>query len=82
MKNNLHYILFVFSIGISTSYIQAQDKIKQVVLLNDINIQIDASSALDDMYNFKFDDAALKYNAIKENYPWHPLPYFLLGLSE
>lgn len=82
MKNNLHYILLVLSTGISISCIQAQDNVKQVVLLNDINIQIDASSALDDMYNFKFDDAALKYNAIKENYPWHPLPYFLLGLSE
>lgn len=53
-----------------------------MVLLNDINIQIDASSALDDMYNFKFEEAEKKYNAIRINYPWHPLPYFLLGLSE
>lgn len=82
MINNFRYTLFLFAISLSISCLQAQDGIKQVVLLNDINIQIDASSALDDMYNFKFEAAEVKYNQIRENYPWHPLPYFLLGLSE
>ena len=58
------------------------DTTRQVILLNDINIQVDATNALNDLYNFKFEKAKVKFNEIRSNYPWHPLPYFLLGLSE
>jgi hypothetical protein len=34
------------------------------------------------MYNFKFEKAEAQFQVIKQNYAWHPLPYFLLGLSE
>lgn len=51
------------------------------MLLSDIEIQIESSDAVHQMYNFKFDQAAAKYRELKSRYPEHPLPYFLLGLN-
>lgn len=54
---------------------------KQLLLL-DMNLQIEATQALNDMYNFKFDKAEQQFRWLKQKYPSHPLPYFLMGLSE
>lgn len=54
----------------------------QVLLLEDINIQLEATQAINDMYNFKFEMAERQYRWIKQKYPNHPLSYFLLALSE
>lgn len=51
------------------------------MLLSDIEIQIESSDAVHQMYNFKFDKASAKYQELKSRYPEHPLPYFLLGLN-
>ena len=51
-------------------------------LLLDMNMQIEATEAVNDMYNFKFDRAERQFRWIKQAHPHHPLPYFLLGLSE
>lgn len=51
-------------------------------LLLNLQIQIEANQALDDMYNFKFEKAEMQFRWIKQKYDWHPLPYFLLGLSQ
>lgn len=53
-----------------------------LILLNDINVQIEATQALNDLYNFKFEKAEQQFRWFKQKYAWHPLPYFLLGLSE
>jgi hypothetical protein len=45
-------------------------------------IQIEASQALNDLYDFKFEKAEQQFIWIKQKYKWHPLPYFLMGLSE
>ncbi len=55
---------------------------KKQPLLLDMNVQIDATQAVNDMYNFKFTRAERQFRWIKQSYDWHPLPYFLLGLSE
>lgn len=60
---------------------QAQE-IKPKILLTDMNIQLDATQAVNDMYNFKFEKAEQQFRWLKQQYPKHPLPYFLLGLSE
>ncbi len=54
----------------------------QVLLLEDINIQLEATQAINDMYNFQFAQAEKQYRWIKQKYPNHPLSYFLLALSE
>ena len=66
----------------ATSFSQKADTVAQKILLQDINIQFDATQALHDLYDFKFEEAEKQFRWIKQKYPWHPLPYFLLGLSE
>ncbi len=51
-------------------------------LLKNHFIQLYATDAMNDMYNFSFDKAEKKYAWLIEKYPKHPLPYFLLGLNE
>jgi len=51
-------------------------------LLLDRSIQLEATEAINDMYNFKFAKADRQFRWLKQEYPNHPLPYFLLGLSQ
>jgi hypothetical protein len=53
-----------------------------IILIANPQVQLEATQALDDMYNFKFEKAEQQYRWFKQRYAWHPLPYFLLGLSE
>jgi tetratricopeptide (TPR) repeat protein len=62
--------------GVSTTAPQ-----NDMLLLN-ISVQIEATDAVNNMYNFKFDKAERDFRWIQFQYPEHPLPYFLLGLSE
>lgn len=62
--------------------VMAQEAQKAPQLLSDMNVQIEATQAVNDMYNFKFERAEKQFRWLKQKYPWHPLPYFLLGLSE
>lgn len=47
-----------------------------------MQLQIEITEAVNNMYNFKHDEASIAFNALKYRYGWHPLPYFLLGLNE
>jgi len=53
-----------------------------IILIANVQVQIEATQALNDLYNFKFDKAEMQFGWFKQKYRWHPLPYFLLGLSE
>ncbi len=55
---------------------------KSNLLLLDMNLQIETTQALNDMYNFKFAQAEQQFRWLKQKYPAHPLPYFLMGMSE
>jgi hypothetical protein len=61
---------------------QSAKKDTTVILISNIQVQIEATDALNDLYNFKFNEAEKKFGWFKQKYRWHPLPYFLLGLSE
>ena len=52
-----------------------------VYLLNDPNLQIEITDAINEMYNFKFEKSDPKFFELKKRYPTHPLPYFIIGLS-
>jgi Tetratricopeptide repeat len=65
--------------------VQAQKAVKKdttIILLNDITVQLQCSQALNDLYNFKFDKAEEAFRSLRQQYRWHPLPYFLMGLIE
>jgi len=47
-----------------------------------MQLQIEVTEAVNNMYNFKHDQAAIAFNALRYRFSWHPLPYFLLGLNE
>ena len=55
---------------------------KDSLLIADMNVQIEATQALNDMYNFKFDQARRQFYWLMQKYGDHPLPHFLMGLNE
>lgn len=61
---------------------QVKKKDTTIILINNITIQLEATQALNDMYDFNFAEAEKQMRWFKQKYVWHPLPYFLLGLSE
>ncbi|MBB6610840.1 tol-pal system protein YbgF [Pontibacter sp. Tf4] len=56
-------------------------KIKGMLLLNK-DVQYELEGAVDNMYNFKYERAEKQFKSIRRRYPDHPLPYFLMGLSQ
>jgi hypothetical protein len=53
-----------------------------IILISDINVQMECTQALNDLYNFKFPEAEFQFQYLRAKYKWHPLPYFLMGLIE
>jgi tetratricopeptide (TPR) repeat protein len=53
-----------------------------IILLADKQIQLECTQGLNDLYNFKFTRAEAEFQDLKVRYGWHPLPYFLMGLSD
>ena len=81
MGNIKIFVLHVF-LFLGVSALAQEKKDTTLILINDIRIQIEATEALNDLYNFKFEKAEQQFRWFKQKYAWHPLPYFLLGLSE
>ncbi|MFD1188418.1 tetratricopeptide repeat protein [Pontibacter rugosus] len=56
-------------------------RVKGMLLLNK-DIQYELEGAVDNMYNFKYERAEKQFKSLRRRYPEHPLPYFLMGLSQ
>ena len=75
--------MFALLLGwISLSATAQARKDTTIILISNITVQLEATDALNDLYNFKFEKAEKQFRWFKQKYAWHPLPYFLLGLSE
>ncbi len=72
-------IILFLVIGLTS---KAQKSDTTIILINDMQVQIQATEGLNAMYNFKFGQARGQFLWLKTLYPNHPLPYFLLGLNE
>lgn len=59
----------------------AAAKVKGMLLLNK-DVQYELEGAIDNMYNFKYERAEKQFKSLRRRYPEHPLPYFLMGLSQ
>ncbi len=81
-ESRIFFILSLFLFFISSSLSGQIKKDTTIILITDLTIQIEANQALNDLYNFKFEKAEQQFRWFKQKYAWHPLPYFLLGLSE
>lgn len=80
MRPSVHLFVFIFSIW--ASFCCAQFAPQQKYLLMDKQLQLDATKAVNAMYNFKFDVADSEFQWMRYKYPSHPLPTFLMGLKE
>lgn len=58
------------------------DGVTQQMILMEPAIQKEATAAFDDLYNLRYEEAEEAFYSLKSRYEWHPLPHFLLGLSE
>jgi hypothetical protein len=75
----ISYWLIVFS---SSNVFGQSKKDTTVILIADLSVQLEATDAMNNLYNFKFEKAEEQFKSFKEKYAWHPLPYFLVGLAE
>ncbi|QCK16498.1 tetratricopeptide repeat protein [Mangrovivirga cuniculi] len=75
----IYSILISFTLFFN-SKAQTQDSI--FILLENPKVQIESTDAVNNLYNFRFEKADLQFGWLQQEYPWHPLGYFLRGLSE
>lgn len=86
-RSGFHYRLLLTCILalVAVFSVSAQPVAKKdttIILLTDLKVQLECTKALNDLYNFKFEDATFQFRYLKAKYRWHPLPYFLMGLIE
>jgi tetratricopeptide (TPR) repeat protein len=51
-------------------------------LLLNRDIQTELEGAVHNLYNCQFDKAEKQFRSLRRRYPEHPMPYFLMGLSQ
>ncbi len=77
----LLYILYILT-GFLTFQARAQEAPADTLeLMQYEDLQIEATEAINNMYNFKFDLAEAKFQELLQRYPNHPLPYYIIGLG-
>lgn len=64
-----------------SAHAQKARKDTTIILISSIQVQLETTEALDHMYNFRFAEAEKQFRWLKQKYPWHPISYFLMGLS-
>jgi hypothetical protein len=79
------WMMTVLFVLVANNPLKAQEVAKKdttIILISDLHVQLECSQALNDLYNFKFPQAERQFAYLKAKFPWHPLPYFLMGLIE
>ncbi|MDB4835364.1 tol-pal system protein YbgF [Cyclobacteriaceae bacterium] len=71
-------LLYIFLFFSNAAYSQQKD----TILLTNFTVQLEVIEAIDSMYNFNHPIAEKQFTWLKQQYPDHPLPYFLLALNE
>lgn len=74
-------VSFLFGILFWSTLFVSHAQMDTTMLLEDKRIQIESTTAVNHMYNFKFDIAEAYFLSLKQRYPEHPMPYFLMALS-
>jgi hypothetical protein len=76
-------ILFTLAFGCLLFVLNAQkDTTKPKMLLTSIRIQLECTEAIDSLYNGNFLVAEKQFGWLQDQYPDHPLGYFLMALSQ
>ena len=72
-------IVIVIIILFYNPFVSASQDNKSI--LTNLDIQIEATAAINKMYNFEFLEADKEFNWLVQEYNDHPLPIFLKGLG-
>lgn len=80
----LKFLILLFCLVSVDAFCQIKQTKKDttIILISDVSVQLEAVQALNDLYDFKFERAERQMRWFKQKYTWHPLPYFMMGLSE
>ncbi|MFM7429364.1 MAG: tetratricopeptide repeat protein [Flammeovirgaceae bacterium] len=80
----LKFLILLFCLVSVDAFCQLKQTKKDttIILISDVSVQLEAVQALNDLYDFKFERAERQMRWFKQKYTWHPLPYFMMGLSE
>ncbi len=70
-------LFFLFTAATSAAQTDSTE-----LLIADMTVQIEATEAMNAMYNFDFREASKQYHWLMQKHPESPLAYFLLGLNE
>ncbi len=81
MRKLAFVILVLILTGVSFLSYSIAPADSSKLLLSDLRIQIDATAAINAMYNFDFEESARLYRELRFRYPGHPLSFFLSGLN-
>lgn len=82
MKNYLLFLFLIFGLLKSNAQVNSPVPIdSNYSLLSNPFIQMEATQAINDMYDFRFERSMSHFNYLRKQYGWHPLPYFLMGLN-
>ena len=65
--------------GFGQLYSSADFDKKYAMVIQNPGVQIEATEAINKMYNFKFAEADKDFRWLLYRYPRHPMPYFLMG---
>ncbi|KAA6441426.1 tetratricopeptide repeat protein [Dyadobacter flavalbus] len=63
-------------------YSSAELDKKYDMVISNPGVQIEATEAINLLYNYKFAEADTEFRWLKYRYPKHPMPHFLMGLAE
>ena len=81
-QRTILFLLGCISFSLIAPNLFGQRKDTTAILISDINVQLETTNAMKYLYNFEFDKAEVQFKSVRAKYPWHPLPYFLVGLAE
>ncbi len=82
LRNKILVDSIMRTIAIDSIEVLPQPKDIRGMLLLDKDIQNELGGAVDNLYNFKYALAEKQFRSLRRRYPNHPLPYFLMGLSQ
>ncbi|WP_258103914.1 M48 family metallopeptidase [Marinoscillum sp. MHG1-6] len=81
MKRIIIVVLLVGLCRVSSAQLLPPEIDSTYSLLSNAYVQMEATQAINDMYNFRFERSLRHFNYLKKQYGWHPLPYFMMGLN-